>query len=145
MKKVILALSLLLVLVIEFQVVNRITNREKEYRALGESAVMALYDFGSVYDLDRNMYDLKQITTDAVFSQLTIDNEQRSLNTYLKFKDSSVSVKILRSGSDYVMYSLDTESIDTDRVFVFFFTVDDDGKINSVREMECYDFIDNAS
>ena len=144
MKKVILVLSLLLVLGIEFQVVNRITNREKEYQALGESAVMALYDFGSVYDLDRNMYDLKQITTDAVFSQLTIDNEQRSLNTYLKFKDSSVSVRILRSGSDYVMYSLDTESIDADRVFVFFFTVDN-GKINSVREMECYDFIDNAS
>ena len=50
---------------------------------LGERAVKLMYDFGTVEQLDYQMNDLKAITTDAVFNQLTIDNEERTLNTYL--------------------------------------------------------------
>lgn len=115
---------------------------EDRVAALGEEAVKLLYDFGTVEQLDYQMNDLKKITTDAVFNQLTIDNEERTLNTYLKFKNKAVTVKVVKSTSDYVLYRLETENISEDRLFAFFFDVDDSGKISYVREVEAIDFVD---
>lgn len=115
---------------------------EGRVAALGEEAVKLLYDFGTVEQLDYQMNDLKKITTDAVFNQLTIDNEERTLNTYLKFKNKAVTVKVVKSTSDYVLYRLETENISEDRLFAFFFDVDDSGKISYVREVEAIDFVD---
>ena len=115
---------------------------EDRVAALGEEAVKLLYDFGTVEQLDYQMNDLKKITTGAVFNQLTIDNEERTLNTYLKFKNKAVTVKVVKSTSDYVLYRLETENISEDRLFAFFFDVDDSGKISYVREVEAIDFVD---
>ena len=115
---------------------------EDRVAALGEEAVKLLYDFGTVEQLDYQMNDLKKITTDAVFNQLAIDNEERTLNTYLKFKNKAVTVKVVKSTSDYVLYRLETENISEDRLFAFFFDVDDSGKISYVREVEAIDFVD---
>lgn len=112
---------------------------------LGERAVKLMYDFGTVEQLDYQMNDLKAITTDAVFNQLTIDNEERTLNTYLKFKNETVTVDIVRSTNNYVMYHLITTNISAERLFVFFFEVDDSGKICYVREVEAIDFVDSAN
>lgn len=112
---------------------------------LGERAVKLMYDFGTVEQLDYQMNDLKAITTDAVFNQLTIDNEERTLNTYLKFKNETVTVDIVRSTNNYVMYHLITTNISAERLFVFFFEVDDSGKICYVREVEAIDFVDSVN
>lgn len=125
-----------------FLLMYRNTILEKQAAELGETAVKLLYDFGTAEQLDYQMIGLKEITTDAVFDQLTIDNEERTLNTYLKFKNKPVTVKVIKSTSNYVMYSLNTEYISDDRIFVFFFELDTiKNKIKSVREVEAIDFI----
>lgn len=114
----------------------------EEKKDLGVKAVMALYDFRDAYQLDSNMVTLKDITTEAVFNDLTIDNEQRTLNTYLKFEGKAVTVNILKNTESYVLYSLDTEKISADRIFVFFFDVDKEGKISWYKEVEGIEFVD---
>ena len=117
--------------------------KQKRDRLLGEQAVYTLYQFSDANELNNNMASLESITTKAVFSQLTIDNSERTLNTYLKFKNTTTSVSIIRSTSQYVLYHVNNESIDPDRVFVFFFNVNSKGRISYVREMEGIDFIEN--
>lgn len=116
---------------------------DEKKRLLGEKAVLLLYDFGTPEQLNYQMRGLKAITTEPVFNQLTIDNEDRTLNTYLKFKNEAVTVNVIRSSSDYVMYSLSTPNISEERVFVFFFEVNDGGIIEYVREAEVIDFINS--
>lgn len=120
---------------------NRILNEGAS--DIGVQAVNCLYDFGTVEQLDFQMQGLKEITTDAVFNQLTIDNEERTLNTYLKFKNKPVTVEIVSATSDYVLYRLKTEEISADRLFCFYFHVNKSGKIDTVREVEAIDFIDS--
>ena len=118
---------------------------ERDAAEIGECAVKLLYDFGSPEQLDYQMYDLQQLTTDAVFRQLTIDNEERTLNTYLKFKSEPVTVHVIKSTSTYVLYSLETENVDSSRIFLFLFSVGANGKIEYVREVEGIDFLDYYS
>ena len=110
---------------------------------IGEEAVKLLYDYGTVEQLDYQMSGLKKITTEEVYNQLTIDNEQRTLNTYLKFKQDAVTVEIVKSTSQYILYRLHTNNISSERLFVFFFNVNGDGLIDEVREVEAIDFISN--
>lgn len=117
-------------------------NLEGDLAELGVRAVRCMYEFGSAEQLDSNMLDLKLLTTNDVFAYLTIDNEERTLCTYLKFKNEPVSVNVIKSTSSYVLYSLDTEAISEDRIFLFLFDVDSSGKISGVREVEGIDFVD---
>ena len=73
---------------------------ESNKSALGEQLVKALYDYDSVYELDAQMTIVKSICSEAVYNDLTIDNEQRTLTTYLKFKQDPVHVII--HNSEYV-------------------------------------------
>lgn len=120
----------------------QLVNAQEE---LGIQAVKLLYDFGTPEQLDAQMASLKAITTEPVFNQLTIDNEERTLNTYLKFKNEPVTVNIVQSTNTYVMYSLGTVNVSADRLFIFLFTVNDEGLIDSVREVEAIDFINSYS
>lgn len=129
--------------IVSYFLVCKVLNvSERRDAELGEAAVKLLYDFGTAEQLDYQMQGLKEITTEPVFNQLTIDNEERTLNTYLKFKNEPVTVEVARSTNQYVIYSLDTKNISKDRIFVFFFTVNGEGKIDSVREVEAIDFVD---
>lgn len=107
---------------------------------IGIAAITDLYQFRSVDDIQFQLNNLKRITTKEVFNQLTIDNEERRLNTYLKFEEASSLVKIQKATSSYVIYSLECDSIDSDRDFVFFFDVNNSGRISKVRECELVDF-----
>ena len=113
----------------------------RNVQEIGKQAVMCLYDFATVEQLDYQMQALKEITTDAVFNQLTIDNEERTLNTYLKFKNKPVTVEVEEITNDYVLYRLKTEEISADRLFCFYYSVNKDGKIDKVREVEAIDFV----
>ena len=48
---------------------------------IGVQAVKLLYQFYDLEELDSNMTELKKITSGAVYDELTIDNEERLLNT----------------------------------------------------------------
>lgn len=113
----------------------------KNAAKIGEQAVLLMYDYGTVEQLDYQMMSLKEITTEAVFNQLTIDNEERTLNTYLKFKQDAVSVNVIKSTNTYVLYSLNTPNIASSRRFIFMFELDQNGKVCWVREVEAIDFI----
>lgn len=114
---------------------------EKQHQKLGEQAVKLMYQFTETQQLALNMVDLKAITTEPVFNQLTIDNENRSLLTYVKFKGETTSVNIIKSGPDYVLYSLKNDNIAEDRRFIFMFDCNKSGKISYVREAEINDFV----
>lgn len=105
----------------------------------GELAVKYLYNFQTVQELDANMDALKEITTEEVYEQLTIDKTDRALNVYLKFNNNPVVVKFEEITDSYIIYSLETESISSFRKFVFFYEVEG-GKISKVREGELIDF-----
>lgn len=108
---------------------------------IGCNAVKYLYQFNKVENLDSNMKKLKKITTDSVYNQLTVDNEERTLNTYLKFKGESTDVNIIKATDSYILYSLDNTSVEPDRIFIFMYNVNSDKKIDYVRECECLDFL----
>lgn len=106
---------------------------------IGVKAVKLLYQFYDLEELDRNMAELKKITSDAVYDELTIDNEERLLNTYLKIKGNTCLVHVVDYTSDYVVYTLETATIDKNRKFIFMFSTKG-GKITKVKEAECIDF-----
>lgn len=110
---------------------------------LGVELVKAMYDFENPYELDKNMLVVQKLVTEDVFPDLTIDNEQRTLSTYFKFKDASVHVNVLKSTDSYVLYSLDSEAISADRKFILIFSVNEEGVINEVKEMECYEYLNS--
>lgn len=116
------------------------TSAEKEL--LGIELIEAMYNFDSPYQLDAQMSIVKSITTEDVFNDLTIDNEERTILTYFKFKDCGVKVKIISSSENYVYYKLQSDVIDKNRTFIMFFSVNQDGLIDWVEEAECVKFID---
>ncbi len=122
--------------------INDYTGNKVNKTELGEELVMAMYNFETPYQLDSQMLIIQTLTTADVFNDLTIDNEQRTITTYLKFKDCGVKAEIISSGEDYVYYKLDAEVIEENRTFIMFFRVNEDGLIDWVKEAECIEFID---
>lgn len=116
-------------------------NINKQRQKIGEQAVKLMYQFVDLQQLQLNMIDLKSITTEPVFNQLTIDNEDRSMYTYMKFQGDKTSVKIKKATSTYIVYSISNENIDADRKFIFMFGCNSSGKISYVREAEISDFV----
>lgn len=108
---------------------------------LGLTAVKYLYHFSGLEELDDNMDRLREITTPEVYEQLTIDNTERALNVYLKFKNNPTLVVPDKVTNNYVVYSLETDSLSSFRKFAFFFNVNREGKIDYVRESEVIDFV----
>lgn len=107
---------------------------------LGLLAVKYMYNFQNPYELDDNMESLKVITTDEVYDNLTIDKTDRVLNVYLKFKGKPVLPVIEKSTEKYIIYRLETDAISSSRRFVFYFDVNNKGKISWIREGELVDF-----
>ena len=137
LKSIVLVTICILALLVTFSAANINKQRQKA----GEQAVKLMYQFVDLQQLQLNMIDLKSITTKPVFNQLTIDNENRSMYTYMKFKGTKTSVKITKATSTYVLYSIENDNIDSDRKFIFMFDCDKTGKISYVREAEINDFV----
>ena len=107
----------------------------------GEKAVKLMYDFGSYDEVyQEHMTKLKELTTDDIYTNITVTNVDRALTTYLKFKGHSSKVKILQKTDSYIMYYLDTESITQTRKFVMYYHVNMWGKIDDIQECEVRDF-----
>lgn len=136
------AVALLITLAILF--LSETFTMQKQKKELGIKAVKCMYEFTEVGQLQFNMFDLQKITTEPVFNQLTIDNENRALFTYVKFKCDRTSVNVIKATSSYVLYSLKNDNVDSERKFIFMFDCDKTGKISYVREAEINDFITYA-
>lgn len=110
---------------------------------LGVKAVVLMYEFEKIEDLAGQDAELKGITTDTAYNYLTVTDSDRALNTYLKFKKKSCSVRIVRSNfsksGGSVVYTLDSVSVSNGRTFSFIYDLVD-GKIDNPREYECIDF-----
>lgn len=115
---------------------------ESSDSALGTAAVKYMYSFQTPQELDSNMPALKAITTEEVYKTLTIDRTDRALSVYLKFNNKPSLVQVLDSSSNYIIYSIKSESISANRKFAFFFHTTN-GKIDKVRESEIIDFSTN--
>lgn len=111
-------------------------------KKIGMDVVNCIYNFYNLYELNANQSKLKSLVTDSVYTELTIDNEDRLLSTYLKFKGNTTSVNIIKATNTYVLYRLETASLSSDRVFIFMFECNGNGKISYVREAECLDFVE---
>lgn len=109
-------------------------------RSVGVKTVMTLYNFDTVTELNSNMDTLSNLCTSDVYNTLTIDNIERTLNTYLKFKQDAVKVEVLESNTNYVLYTLHTKSLSVGRKFMFVYTTDFFGKISKVSEYEVIPF-----
>lgn len=114
----------------------------EEKRQLGVELVNAMYSFESAYELDSNMSVVKELVTEPVFNDLSIDNEQRTLTTYFRFKGCSCKVNIINSTDCYVMYSLDSVVMEPERKFILMFRINEQGLIDWVKEAELIEFRD---
>lgn len=108
---------------------------------IGCRAVRLLYSFHSVQELDANVNELGKFCTPEVFMDLTIDNEERLLGTYLRFLNQPTDVVIEQATQDYIIYRLMNDYVDEKERYVFFFHVDKRGVIDYVREAGLNDFI----
>ena len=137
-KSVIIVVIAMVMLVAAFFIYQRMRSKD-----IGLEAVNDMYTFENYDSLyQNNMGKLKDITTPEVYKQLTVDNLDRALTTYLKFKDMAVTVKPIKVTSSYIIYSLETKSITPTRKFCFFYHTNLFGKIDSVYEAELYGFYD---
>lgn len=108
---------------------------------IGCDAVRKLYSFNSVQELDANVNELGKFCTPEVFMDLTVDNEERLLGTYLRFLNQPTDVVIEQATQDYVIYRLVNDYVDEGERYVFFFHVAKNGIIDSAREAKLNDFI----
>ena len=111
----------------------------------GVQAVRLLYNFSDVYDLAGNDTKLKEICDEDAYNILTPTNETKALSTYLKFGGDSTEVVIVREHFDksggYVLYSLRNSHLSENRLFLFLYSLDENGKITNPRELAGIDFL----
>ena len=108
-----------------FAVTLNIKRIEAKRTQTAIEVVQDLYQFSKVEDLDKNMLKIRNLTTQSVYNQLTVDNEERTL----------------KATSSYILYTLKNKNIDKDRVFIFMYDCNSKGKLSNVRESECLDFL----
>lgn len=103
--------------------------------ALGEEIVRLMYEFDEPIDLYKQYEILKNIVSEEVYSNISLNNVTRFSSAYYKFKGEQSNVNILDSKDGFVMYSIDCESIDPSRVFLLYYEYDNN-TITSMREYE---------
>ena len=126
-----IALAMAVCLLTGLAITFNVKRIEAKRTSIAIEAVQDLYQFSKV----------KDFTTQSVYNQLTVDNEERTLNTYLKFKGAPTTVNVVKATSSYILYTLTNENIDKDRVFIFMYDFNSKGQISKVRESECLDFL----
>lgn len=133
-----LAVITTIALIISLLVYNFPSSDNKD--SLGKVAVMDMYNFDDLYQLQAQDEDLKSICDEESYNRLTATNVSNSLNKFLRFKNESCKVNVIRESDGSVLYSLDTPYIASDRYFIFLYNITDDNKITNAREMMCIDF-----
>lgn len=136
--KVLSSFALIVSLLFVFMYTNKVELFTKGH--VGVKAVKLLYDFGNIKQLENNLEDLEDLMTERCYYKTTVLNSDKSLNTYLKFKQSDTRVNIIDSKPGFVLYSLVNKNISENRIFIFSYRLNLFGKIYEVREFEAIDF-----
>ena len=110
---------------------------------LGVEAVKLMYNFQSVEELESNQKRLARIMDEDTFYGLTYDNENRQLYTYVQYYGSHSTVNVVESTDRYVLYRIESECVESDRLFVMLFEVDG-GRIVKVKEGEFLGFVEDV-
>lgn len=114
---------------------------KREAKETGIKAVKLMYTFDTYEDVySKQMNELQKICNQDVYKQLNVNNIDRALNSYLRFKGNASEVNIIEATNSYVKYSLNTLSISKERQFVLFYHVNIWGKIDKVSECEIESF-----
>lgn len=114
---------------------------DEERQKIAKRVVQCLYDFGTLEQLEAQQLELRGLVNEYVYNQLTYDNEERRLNTYLKFSGSTSTVNFIEVTDDHVIYSIDCPAIMDGRKFLFQYHLNSLGKVDEVYEAELIDFI----
>lgn len=126
-------------------VVYWLPSRQEQEDSPGVRAVRLLYSFTDVYDLADNDARLKEICDEDAYKTLSPTNETKALSTYLKFGGDSTEVVVVREHFDksggYVLYSLRNSHLSENRLFLFLYSLDENGKITNPRELAGIDFL----
>jgi hypothetical protein len=108
----------------------------------GKQCVYYMYRYNSVDELTANMRGLSKIVSTSIYDQITVDDPNRSLYTYFKFKLDPVDVIIMDSRPGYIEYAISNINIDSTRRFALLYRIRMD-KIVSFREIELVEMPNN--
>ena len=101
--------------------------------SIGRQVLQLMYTFEEPSDLAEQYAKLKGLLTEEAWDTLNIDNELRVVNTYYKFGAKSSKVKIVYETSGLILYTLENENIDPNRLWAFYY--DTLGKkVGNIRE-----------
>ncbi len=112
-------------------------------RTLGVEAVMLMYDFDSLDEVQENQKRLAQIMDEDTYAGLTIDNENRQLYTYVRYYGNKSIINVVEATDKYVLYRIESNCVEPDRLFIMIFEVSH-GRISKIKECECLDFIEDV-
>jgi hypothetical protein len=104
---------------------------------LGIRIVQALYQFDTLEEFDRNIEVFHALVSEEVFDRMTANNTDRVLSIYLKFRAKPCRVVVLEAGLGYVIYSLASEAIESERRFLLTLS-EAGGRATDVRECELF-------
>lgn len=114
---------------------------KREHIKTAQEAVTLLYEFDNFNEiLSEHMTPLSKLMTKEAFDSLQINDEEQSLVQYLKFKGNPSKVSFIESTDEYIIYSIQCDSLTLGRKFVFYYDTNIWGKISNVSEAELRDF-----
>lgn len=134
-------ISILFAFLLVGKLVDVSVGRTKEDKA--KEVVKLLYDFGNEEQLEEQEHLLRKYVTDAVYNQLVVDNDNRELRAYMAFYNNPSTVEFVKVTENYVIFRLDSLSIDNGRTFILIYKTDVSGKICEVFESELVDFMES--
>lgn len=104
-----------------------------------KALINLLYDFDNVEEIDTRYADIKKLTNEAVYKQIT--SLDRTLRAYLRMEGNSADVNIIRETDKYIIYEIETPSLTQGRKFMLLYETGITGKIVEAKEVEIVDFI----
>ena len=103
---------------------------------IGVYTVRLMYEFDSPKEMVMNQSLLQDVLHPDEFERLKLDEPNRAVNAYYKFKFSSSHVVVEDSQDGFVLYRLVNDSIAPNIRWVFMYSVDDNGKLYDIHEYE---------
>lgn len=108
-------------------------------RENAKELIRLMYDFNKVEEIDTRYGDIKKLTSESVYKQLT--SMDRTLRAYLRMEGNGAEVHIIRESDEYIIFEIETPSLTQGRKFMLLYEAGITGKIVEAKEVEIVDFI----
>ena len=106
---------------------------------LAINTLRSLYEFETLTQFGENVEIFRSLVTPEVFNVKNVNNSDRILRIFLKFNGNPSYVNVLEATPNFIIYSLLSESIERDRLFIFIYEVEG-RRISAIREAELFRF-----